>query len=136
MNGLLSYTSFMFYDKDDANVWMLENDGSFSVKSFFSQAAKLIVKLAALNRQKSNLIWKALCPKKVKVFLWIFSFEELNTCRIQEFFKILLFLPIGALFVKAERILNALLLLSPFCCCLLTKAVHFVQFAAVLFNLL
>lgn len=31
MNGLLSYTSFMFYDKDDANVWMLENDGSFLV---------------------------------------------------------------------------------------------------------
>lgn len=49
-----------------------------------SLSPKLVVKEAALDRQSFDVIWKDICPKKAKVFLWIFSFERLNTyCRIQ-----------------------------------------------------
>jgi len=69
--------SFRPNNRDDVILWMWDNDGFFSVRSF---SPKLIVKEVALNRQSSDLRWKANCPKKVKVFLGIFSFERLNAC--------------------------------------------------------
>lgn len=93
---LMKLHSFRPNNRDDVNLWMLENDGSFSVNSF---SPKQIVKHAAFNRQNSNLIWKASCPKKVKVKLLIFSFERLNTVECKEFSEILPFLPIFVFFV-------------------------------------
>lgn len=56
--------TFRLNNKDGVFVWMLENDGSFWLQIFL---VKLSAKQIALERQNFDLIWKAFCPKKVKV---------------------------------------------------------------------
>lgn len=59
-------------NRDDVILWMLENDGFFLV---LSPLLVLVAKKPTLNRPSPILIWKARCPEKVKVkvFVWIFS---------------------------------------------------------------
>lgn len=65
MIGSILSLSSRLNNRDDIILWMLENDGSFLVKS----SPKLVVKEAALTRKNSDLVWKANYPEKFKVFL-------------------------------------------------------------------
>uniref|UniRef100_A0A8I6XRD0 Reverse transcriptase zinc-binding domain-containing protein n=1 Tax=Hordeum vulgare subsp. vulgare TaxID=112509 RepID=A0A8I6XRD0_HORVV len=61
-------------DSPDTPVWLLEANGSYSVKSFYK-----CINFDGVVSPLGETLWKTLCPRKIHVFLWLCLYNKVLT---------------------------------------------------------